>query len=389
MNRIFIAACMGLFLCGSAFCDLSQPWNNPSGGTLSTGCKHLTFHSASNNTDIGYIIYLPPNYDSSSTSTTRYPVVYSFHGMSGNEWGNASIASNVQSDIKSNTINPMIWIFVSGHGNSFYADSKDGSIKCETSIVKELIPHVDSLFHTIPDRMHRATHGISMGGFGSMMMTFKHYDLFSLSVPNVAATVDWDTLRDQQFDQTIPKNIFGSDSNYFNDNYYPFTFVNKNADSLKAIGTKVRIVDNPQNTTMGPLYNYNVAMYKLLKNKNIYVEFDSTAGSGHVSASGTHLEDLLKFISNNFASATPVVSKAEQKSTASNMTVYCARMTSAGNFSIPQSWHATCKKVALYSIIGRVLGYENIEGKTMLDVKPLLKKYGDKLLLVKPVEKNI
>ncbi|HAJ78527.1 MAG TPA: hypothetical protein DCO75_02045, partial [Fibrobacteres bacterium] len=183
--------------------------------------------------------------------------------------------------------------------------------------------------------------------------------------------------------------IFGSDSNYFNDNYYPFTFVNKNADSLKAIGTKVRIVDNPQNTTMGPLYNYNVAMYKLLKNKNIYVEFDSTAGSGHVSASGTHLEDLLKFISNNFASATPVVSKAEQKSTASNMTVYCARMTSAGNFSIPQSWHATCKKVALYSIIGRVLGYENIEGKTMLDVKPLLKKYGDKLLLVKPVEKNI
>jgi enterochelin esterase-like enzyme len=388
MNRIIIAACIGLFMCGSAFCDLSQPWNNPSGGTLSTGCKHLTFHSASNNTDIGYIIYLPPNYDSSSTSTTRYPVVYSFHGMSGNEWGNASIASNVQSDINSNTIIPMIWVFVSGHGNSFYADSKDGSIKCETSIIKELIPHVDSLFHTIADRKHRATHGISMGGFGSMMMTFKHYDMFSQAVPNVAATVDWDTLRDQQFDQTIPKNIFGSDSNYFNNNYYPFTFVNKNADSLKAIGTKVLIVDNPQNTTMGPLYNYNVAMYKLLKSKNISVEFDSTSGSGHVAASGTHLEALLKFVSNNFASATPVVSKAEQKSTTSNMTVYCARMTSASNFSIPQSWHATYKKAALYSMLGKVLGYENIEGKTMLDIKPLLKKYGDNLFLVKPVESN-
>jgi hypothetical protein len=129
-------------------------------------------------------------------------------------------------------------------------------------------------------------------------------------------------------------------------------------------------------------------MYKLLKSKNIYVEFDSTAGSGHVSASGTHLEDLLKFISNNFSAATPVVSKAEQKSTASNMTVYCSRLTSAGNFSIPQSWHATCKKAALYSMLGKVLGYENIEGKTMLDVKLLQKKYGDNLFLVKPVERN-
>jgi len=130
------------------------------------------------------------------------------------------LASTLQSSICSKAVDPMIMVFVNGHGNSFYADSKNSSIRCETSIVNELIPHVDSLFRTIPDRKHRATHGISMGGFGSMMMAFKHYDLFSQAVPDIAAIINWARISTQQHDRSIPTDIFGSDSNYFNNNYY-------------------------------------------------------------------------------------------------------------------------------------------------------------------------
>lgn len=387
MNRTIFIACAILLMCSSAlFADLSQPWNNPSGGTLPAGCKHLTFYSAANKTTIGYIIYLPPDYDSGSTSTTHYPVVYSFHGMGGNEWGNVAFASTLQSNINSKAVNPMIWVFVSGHGNSFYADSKDGSIKCETSIINELLPHVDSLFHTIPDRKHRATHGISMGGFGSMMMAFKHYDLFGQAVPDIAASVDWDTLSTQQFDQSIPTQIFGSDSNYFNNNYYPFTFVKKNADSLKAMGMKVHMADNPGDVTMGPLYSYNVAMRELLKSKGIYVEFDSTAGNGHVGVtSGSNAVAMLKFISDNFAAATSVAPPAQRIASGSASAPCSGRIAAMGNFIIPPEWRAVFKEVAVHSLLGRLLGYESIEGKTMLEGSSLSKRYGAGAVFLRPV----
>jgi len=388
MNRKIIALCASIVIYGSMlYADLSQPWNNPTGGTLPAGCKHLTFYSASNKTTIGYIVYLPPNYDSTGAGTTRYPVVYSFHGMGGNEWGNVGMATTLQSNIVSKTVNPMIMVFVSGHGNSFYADSKDGAIKCETSIVNELIPHIDSLFHTIADRKHRATHGISMGGFGSLMMAFKHFDLFSQAVPNIAATVDWDTLSTQQFDQSIPKQIFGSDSNYFNNNYYPFTFVKKNADSLKAMGMKVHMADNPGDVTMGPLYSYNVEMNKLLKSKGIYVEFDTTAGSGHVgSTSGSHAIDMLKFLSDNFAAATSVSSPVKHNAFGPDKAPLCGRLVAGENFMIPRQWNAAFNEVALYSMLGRQLGRESIEGKTLLDGSALSKRYGEAVLFLKPID---
>ena len=67
----------------------------------------------------------------------------------------------------------------------------------------------------------------------------------------VLRSLTGDTLRAQQFDQSIPTKIFGSDSNYFNNNYYPPTFVKKNTDSLKAMGMKVHMADNPGDNTMG------------------------------------------------------------------------------------------------------------------------------------------
>ena len=387
-HKLFTALGIALLLSSALFADLSQPWNNPSGGTLTTGCKHLTFYSAANKTTIGYIIYLPPNYDSSSTSTTRYPVVYSLHGMSGNEWGNIAYASTLQSLIVAKTVNPYIMVFVSGRGNTFYANSKSDSVQCENSIVKELIPHVDSLFRTIPDRAHRAVNGFSMGGFGALMLAFKHYDLFGNVTSDCAALVDWDTLRTQQFDQSIPVKIFGSDSNYFNNNYYPPTFVKKNADSLKALGMKVHMADNPGDVTMGPLYSYNKSLWTLLKANGISIEVDSAAGNGHVADfTGTSGKAILKFHSTCFAAATSIAAASQSPVSQYAGTSICSRVIATKSFAIPQQWHAISKEAAVYSVLGRQLGRVSIEGKTILEGSSLTKCFGSNVLLVKPAEK--
>jgi S-formylglutathione hydrolase FrmB len=384
MNDKLFSAIGNFILCSAALLTAaSYNWNNPS-GTLPAGCRHLTFHSAANKTDIGYNIYLPPSYD--SAGATRFPVVYSLHGMGGNESGNITLASTLQSNINSKTVKPMIMVFVNGKGDSFFADAKNGSIMCETSIIKELIPHIDSLFLTIPNRASRGVNGVSMGGFGAMMLAFKHPDLFGHVGTFIAALVDWDTLRDQQFDKTIPTNIFGSDSNYFNNNYYPFTFVKKNADTLKTVGMKVRMADGDKDFTMGPLFLYNLAMRDLLASKGIPVVFDTIKGGAHaIDLSSAVAVNMLKFHSENFAAATSVTTPSQRSSAGVSSASVRARVVTTATFAIPKQWHSISKEVAMYSPLGKLLGRESIVDKSMINISALAGRFSTNVLFVKPV----
>ncbi len=138
MNR-FIASALAIAFAaaGTLLADQSRPWNNPSGGSLAAGCRHFTYYSNANKTTIGFIVYLPPGYDANTSA--RYPVVYSLHGMGGDEWSHLPYVGALQSNIQSQAVDPMIMVFVNGRGNTIYADSKDGSVKCETGIIEELI----------------------------------------------------------------------------------------------------------------------------------------------------------------------------------------------------------------------------------------------------------
>jgi enterochelin esterase-like enzyme len=371
-----------LLCLGAPSTVLPQSWNSPNGGALPAGCQHRTYFSAANNATIGYNIYLPPDY--AANTSARYPVVYSLHGMGGNEWGNLGYATALQSGINSKTINPMIMVFVNGRSNTFYADAKDGSVKCETTLIKELIPHIDSAFRTVPDRAHRAANGISMGGFGALMLATKHHELFGHATSVIAALVNWDTLSAQQFDQSIPTRIFGSDSAYFNGNYYPPTFVKKNAAILKASGSKFRMADNPGDVSMGPLYSYNVSMRNLLKANGIPVEFDSTAGNGHVADyTGRSGVAILKFHSDAFAAATVSLGRGPAFGHAAGASD--ARLTAMGDFTVPKRWQSHYGEVAIHSPSGRRLGRESIDGVTVLYGGTLAKRYGGGILMVKPI----
>jgi S-formylglutathione hydrolase FrmB len=67
----------------------------------------------------------------------------------------------------------------SGYWSNWYNGGAFGPPEYETYVVEQLIPLIDRTFRTIPERAGRAIAGVSMGGYGSMMIAVRHPDLFA------------------------------------------------------------------------------------------------------------------------------------------------------------------------------------------------------------------
>jgi S-formylglutathione hydrolase FrmB len=118
-------------------------------------------------------ILLPADY---YTSGLRYPVVYLLHGA-GDTFETWSQNTDV---IDFSAAFPVIIVMPDGGRNAdagWYSDWKDGSRQWETFHIDVLIPFVDATYNTLGDG-HRATMGLSMGGFGAMSYAARHASLF-------------------------------------------------------------------------------------------------------------------------------------------------------------------------------------------------------------------
>ncbi|MCB9384598.1 MAG: hypothetical protein H6509_08280 [Bryobacterales bacterium] len=131
-----------------------------------------------------YRLFLPPDY---SASEQRYPVIYYFHGHSDRY-------TLSQYDDGKDTVpkildfvahNPVIVIAVDGyvaeHYQGFYGGSpwdvrEDGGDYDFGKYFLELVAHVDSSYRTLTGRRHRATSGLSMGGFMSLYLSARYPD---------------------------------------------------------------------------------------------------------------------------------------------------------------------------------------------------------------------
>jgi putative tributyrin esterase len=135
--------------------------------------KTVEFNSESVGRKMKYNIILPAKYEQ---TTDRYPVLYLLHGLSGNftNWAGMGVP-------KYATAYDLIIVMVDG-GNSWYvnwAKSDEGQKNnWEDSIVKDVIGHVDANYRTIAKREGRAINGLSMGGYGGLMLGLRHPDLF-------------------------------------------------------------------------------------------------------------------------------------------------------------------------------------------------------------------
>jgi putative tributyrin esterase len=127
----------------------------------------VRFQSKLVNTTLPYNVILPDDYDTSRT--TRYPVLYLLHGLTGHysDWVSRTNIADYASAYRIIVVTP--------EGNDgWYTDSESvATDKYESYILKELIPDVQQRYRTIEARYGRAIAGLSMGGYGALKFGLK------------------------------------------------------------------------------------------------------------------------------------------------------------------------------------------------------------------------
>ncbi len=139
--------------------------------------EDLTIQSQILGYEVSYAIYLPPGYDE---STQRYPVVYLLHGFSDDEsaWIQfGEVAETADRGIANRDIPPMI-IVMPDAKVTWYVNDKAGKNRYEDMAMREMIPYIDSHYRTRTGKQFRAVAGLSMGGYGSLMWSLHHPEMF-------------------------------------------------------------------------------------------------------------------------------------------------------------------------------------------------------------------
>jgi enterochelin esterase-like enzyme len=211
------------------YSDYKERWLTPP-KTPHPQLAHKSYPSAAMKTDVGYHIYLPPGYADPANASTRYPVIYWLHGLNQSESTNWYPPTLLHDAVSTGKVPPLILVAVSGGGRTFYVDSPDGRHLSETTIIKELIPHIDSTYRTIARREGRAIQGMSMGGFGALRLAMTYPDLFSSVAAFAPSLRQPDNLASTYPD--ILKRMFGNDPQRFWAQH-PLTLARKNADRLR------------------------------------------------------------------------------------------------------------------------------------------------------------
>jgi S-formylglutathione hydrolase FrmB len=144
----------------------------------------IAIPSKANGIEVKTIVMLPDK--ALGENGVNCPVLYLLHGYAGDETDWLTKKTNLPEIADEKGI-----IIVCPDGkNSWYLDSplkKDSQY--ETFISFELVDYVDSVYHTIPDRHHRAITGLSMGGHGALYNAFKHKEVFG-AVGSMSGAID-------------------------------------------------------------------------------------------------------------------------------------------------------------------------------------------------------
>jgi enterochelin esterase family protein len=155
-------------------------------------------------------VYTPAGY---SQSMQKYPVFYLLHGAGGDEdaWTNMGRAAQIMDNlIAQGKAQPMIVVMTNGNANQAgaqneipqnasqrqfsMADYQKYVGKFEESLVKDVIPFIESNYRTYTDKSHRAIAGLSMGGMHTQTITlnnpgmFDYIGVFSMGLMNFGNT---------------------------------------------------------------------------------------------------------------------------------------------------------------------------------------------------------
>ncbi len=135
--------------------------------------EEAIFHSPSLDRDMHYLVLLPRDYGNGS----RFPVLYLLHGLYG-DYTNWDKRTGLENYAKTMSV----LIVMPDANDSWYTNSATvPRDKFEDYITKDLISEIDAKYRTIREKRARAIAGLSMGGYGAVMLALRHPDLFGFA----------------------------------------------------------------------------------------------------------------------------------------------------------------------------------------------------------------
>ena len=182
-----------VLLVPGAASDLYSVKNIPH-GTLSK----VWYESPTLNLTRRMYIYIPAGYD--MDTKTKYPVLYLLHGGGGDEdaWTTLGRAPVILDNlIAQGKAKPMIIVMTNGNANQAAAQGDSPMLpvqearppaasggtpatgRFEESLVKDVIPYIESHYRVLKDKNNRAVAGLSMGGGHTQRITLSNPDMFS------------------------------------------------------------------------------------------------------------------------------------------------------------------------------------------------------------------
>ena len=236
-----------------------------------------TFESAAAKATVSYHLYTPSAYG--SDPKRRFPVVYWLHGSGGGLQGIPALAKHLDAAIEAGKTPPCLVVFVNGLEMGMYVDWSNGAAPVESMIIKDLVPHIDATYRTIPTRDGRLLDGFSMGGYGAARLGFKYPEMFR-AVSIMGAGPMQETLTKTpraskvQSEELLSRVYGGSQERFLE--VSPRTLATTNAETI-AKSSLVRMVIGDRDET----YANNVAFHEHLGSLKIPHGWRVLPGVGH------------------------------------------------------------------------------------------------------------
>lgn len=253
--------------------DVWGSWSNTLKQRKHIPVTHFQFSSSLLQKQVGYSLYLPATPDQSIL-----PVIYWLHGKGGNEVRGVHLVQFLQSAINQNIIRPTAMVFINAGLQSFYTDSKDGTVPVESMLMNELIPYIEQQHDIGQSSTRRLLEGFSMGGFGALKLAAKYPDRFA-AVNIYGGALLSDAFLPGQRDVDSFHHVFGSDKDYFIRNT-PSYWLEKNVDTIQSSAMPIRIRVGTQDGTR----RYNQAMKALLEELSLKFDYAEIEGVRHAPA---------------------------------------------------------------------------------------------------------
>jgi putative tributyrin esterase len=112
-----------------------------------------------------------------------FPVLYLLHGLSDDHtiWLRRTSLERYLGG------RDLIVVMPDGHRSFYVDDPRPGGLAYEKHITQDVVGFCDRVFPTIAKRKARALAGLSMGGYGAVMLALKNPDLFGCAVSHSGA----------------------------------------------------------------------------------------------------------------------------------------------------------------------------------------------------------